>query len=62
MAKTAVFKRAPKTIDELKAAVRAFFTDLRQPLFHNMTRNLEHRPEVCLEREGAHLEHVIKFQ
>lgn len=62
MAKNAVFKRAPQTIDELKDAVRVFFAALRQPLFNNMTRYLEHRYEVCLERGGAHLEHIIKCQ
>lgn len=56
IAKTAFFKWIPQTIHYLKDAVRAFFANLRQPLFYNITRNLEHRYEVCLERGGAHLE------
>lgn len=54
MAKTDVFKLAQQ-------AVRVFFADLRQPLFTNITSNVVHRYEVCLERGKAHLEHVIKY-
>lgn len=48
----------PKTVPALRQKIVSFFGTLQQPMFQNMLENLRDRYEHCLQRNGAHFEHL----
>lgn len=49
----------PRTVNHLREKIVSFFRNMQQPVFSNMFENLRNRYEQCLQRHGAHFEHVF---
>lgn len=50
----------PSTIQQLKEKITEAIRQMQQPLFSNMATNMQERYELCVQRNGGHLEHVIR--
>ena len=57
--KSQVYMSNPKTIEDLKKAVSSAVRRVRPETCRAAVESAQRRAALCLEREGAHLEHVI---
>jgi len=53
--KDRVYGNNPQTIPDLKAAIRA----IPREECGRVIENFAHRFQMCLQRQGAHLEHIF---
>ena len=58
--KDRVYKDNPRTLDALKAAITAEISAIAPATCRKFMENFKKRAQVCFERQGRHLEHVIK--
>lgn len=57
--KSQVYKSNPRTTDDLKRAVSSAVRRVRPEICRAAVESARRRAELCVEREGAHLEHVL---
>jgi len=57
--KEKAFNPPPRTLQELSDNVTRIITEIHADTLYKMVRNIERRLEICLERNGGHVEHVI---
>ena len=58
--KGCVYQNNPKTLGELKAAIRNQIRRIPKEEIGRVIENFAKRARVCIQRGGAHLEHVLK--
>ena len=58
--KDIVYVNWPQTIQELKNNITHEISQIPREMRESVIKNFEKRLEVCVERNGGHLEHVIK--
>jgi hypothetical protein len=49
----------PRTVTELKANVQRVISSVTNETLLAVTHNIRARLEMCLEREGGHIQHVL---
>jgi len=54
-----VYGNNPKTIPDLKAAITAAIRAIRREECGRVIENFARRIQMCLQRRGAHLEHIF---
>ena len=57
-----VYRKNPKTIGDLKKAVRSAVRQVRPDTCRAAVESAQRRAALCLEREGDHLEHIIRHR
>ena len=60
--KDRVFGNNPQTIPDLKAAITAAIKAIPREECGRVIENFARRIQVCLQRRGAHLEHIFERQ
>ena len=55
-----MYKGNPRTLDALKATITADISATTSATCRKFMENFKKRAQVCFERQGSHLEHVIK--
>jgi len=55
-----VYENNPQTIGELKAAITGKIRQIPKEECVRVTDNSARRVQVCLQRRGQHLEHILK--
>ena len=60
--KDRVYANRPHTINDLKANITHEISQIPRQMRDNVMRNFRKRLQVCLERNGGHLEHVLKHK
>ena len=55
-----VYINRPQSIQALKANITNEISQITRETRENVMKNFQKRLEVCLQRNGGHLEHVIK--
>ena len=60
--KSQVYRKNPKTIEDLKKAVRSAVRQVRPDTCRAAVESAQRRAALCLEREGDHLEHIIRHR
>ena len=58
--KDRVYESKPQTIPELKVAITQMIESISRDECGRVNENFARRVQVCLQRRGAHLEHVLK--
>ena len=59
--KEVAYKREPRTIPELKAAVTACVRAVTTEECRRVLEEVRRRAEICLARNGGHFEHLLKL-
>ena len=57
--KERVYGNNPRTIPDLKAAITAAVSAIPKEECGRVIENLAHRIQMCLQRQGTHLEHIF---
>jgi len=57
--KDRVYGNKPQTIPDLKAAITAAIRAIPREECARVIENFAHRIQMCLQRRGAHLEHIF---
>lgn len=60
--KSQVYRKNPKTTEDLKKAVRSAVRQVRPDTCRAAIESAQRRAALCLEREGDHLEHIIRHR
>jgi hypothetical protein len=60
--KAEVYKRRPRTTDELKAAIQHEIAAIPPEITRRVMRNFRVRLRMCIENEGRHLDDIIKIK
>ena len=55
-----VYENNPETIGELKAAITGKIRQIPKEEYVRVIDNFSRRVEVCLQRRGQHMEHILK--
>ena len=58
--KANVYENNPQTIGELKAAITGKIRQIPKEECMRVIDNFARRVQVCLQRRGLHLEHILK--
>jgi len=60
--KNRVYCNNPQTIPDLKAAITAAIRAIPREECGRVIENFARRIQICLQRRGAHLEHIFERQ
>ena len=50
----------PKTLNQLKAIVEDFASNMEGELIRKVCRNVQTRAQVCVQQKGSHFEYLLK--
>ena len=57
--KDIVYREAPQTIHDLKTSIIHHVRNIDIPLCDRVIRDFKRRVDVCFQRQGRHMEHVL---
>ena len=55
-----VMRCQPKTLNQLKAIVEDFASNMEEELIRKVCRNVQTRAQVCVQQKGSHFEYLLK--
>lgn len=58
--KNIVYRTEPTTEDDMRERIRGAFATITPGMLRRTRSNFTRRVELCVDREGAHIEHLIK--